>query len=187
MDIAMHEYDITSTQREKAYEVACGRNRTNRRYDRPDAKFSNYDSIETDWQGAIAEVILKETFPFLENSQPFVVNSLNTKNTDFKFRDMGIEVKCCRIPHIHPDFRFFVNVQKFIKVKSLIKYVICCGINDAPKTATKFYVFGWVEGKDVDKYPVNTKCVSPAFAIPIRDMKDIYMLFCKPEFDGEKK
>ncbi len=156
----MHEYNITSTQRDKAYEIAC-----------KTARYGNQVSLDAEWQKAIAELILKETFQFLNGD----------------LGNMAIDIKCCRVPFIHPDFRFYLNVQKFIKVKSQVKYVICCGINDVPKTATKLFIFGWVESKNVERFPVNTKCTSPAFMIPIRDMQDIYMLFCKPEFDGEKK
>jgi hypothetical protein len=53
----MIEIPITFIQREKAHQVALGRNGTNRQLQRPDAKYGKYDSIETDWQGALGKVI----------------------------------------------------------------------------------------------------------------------------------
>ena len=133
------------------------------------AKRCRFEMIDSVFQQAIAEVMLQKVFSFMVS-----------------FGDAGIDVKCVKITNIHVGLRFFLNIQKFQNNKAKIKYVLCCGVDNKPQLAKKFYIFGWINGEKVEKYPVNANCISPVYQIPIRDMFDVFTLMCKSEFDGEK-
>lgn len=155
----MIEIPITFTQREKAHQVALGRNGTNRQLQRPDAKYSRYDSVETDWQGALAEIVLLDKYPQLKTAQPLIVKSLNTRNTDFKLRDAGIEVKCCRFNRQSPRV-FFLNLKYYQNVKPYAKFFIFCGIDDSPQYAQSLFIFGYIEKEQVESYSINYDILS---------------------------
>ncbi len=131
--------------------------------------------MEINWQGAIAEVLLAELYPDLELSQPYVVESSNTRESDFIYKEQGIEVKCNRFYRIYP--RYFVNKERFNKKRDLASFLIACAINEEPLKATKFYLFGYIQTSKIPEYPVETRHSSPAYSIPIKDFQDLNGLF----------
>lgn len=174
---------ISEDVRCEARTIALSRNKTNRLYNRPDAKFtSHYTSIEADFQGAIAEVYIKRTFPALSLGQPFVVNSTNTSSADFFFKDMGIEVKCARFYSMYRSF--FVNVDNWLKQKEWVKVLVCCAIDDAPDRAKWFYILGWIEYKSISRCVVRRDIQTPAYSVPITNLHSMSSLECYSEWHG---
>ena len=174
---------ITEEIRREALQTAEERDKVAKKKGRPNGAFHKpYTSIEINWQGAIAEVILQKEYPHLKLSQPLVVDSENTLESDFIYRDLEMEVKCNRFygdvfGHPYPAYEaYFINVHCFEKKKHLFNVIVCCGINEAPKIATFFYIFGSVAKQDVPNYRIVTehhgqKLSSPTFPVPLKDLK----------------
>ena len=166
---------ITEEIRQRALVVAQQRDDVAKKTGRPEGLFTKkYGSIEINWQGAIAEVILQKEYPRLKLSQPLVVYSENTLESDFIYRDLKMEVKCNRFYKTYEAY--FINVHCYEKKKHLFNTIVCCGINEAPKVATLFDIFGWVSKQDVPNYSIVTehhgkKLSSPAFPVPLKDLR----------------
>ncbi|GAG97253.1 unnamed protein product, partial [marine sediment metagenome] len=138
----MESLDLDDSVKREAFLIAEGRQEVADKIKRPEGKFGPYTPLETNWQGAIAEVFLKRMFPSLLLSQPYVVESDETTECDFLFEEEGIEVKCNRFHSIYPVF--FINETRFLKKFDHTRKVVCCAINDSPSKASKFYIFGWL-------------------------------------------
>lgn len=168
----MREILIQSQIRQLAYSLASQRDTIAKSHQRTDGKFHDgYSDLEVNWQGLIAELILKQRYPFWEEAQPLVLDSISTLETDFKCDGLRLEIKCNRFLAMYPVF--FINQALFLKKEHLFDKIVCCAINEHPSKADRFYLFGWMNKAEIKMYPVNTSSSSPAFAIPINDIKGI--------------
>lgn len=159
-------FTITPTIKATAYNIALKRDTVAKNHNRTDGKFcEEYSDLEVNWQGAIAEVILKQKYPFFIDAQDPVVYSTDTMQTDFVCDELRLEVKCNRFSKMHPVF--FVNQALYHKKGHLFDKLICCGINNTPKDASEFYLFGWINKIEIPKFPLETGFNAPAYAVPL--------------------
>jgi|Deesub1362A_J573_1020465.scaffolds.fasta_scaffold00348_23 hypothetical protein len=101
-------------------------------------------------------------------------------NDDFIIEIMGkrvtVEVKTARINNpLQPDegFKLFYNKQQY-EDKDNHKYIVVfAGIN---KKGTQLALIGWLPATKIKKYPIRTDIKSPAYAIPVKDLKPMRML-----------
>ncbi len=113
----MKTFDLTEAVTFKARAIAHERNRIAQKVNRVEGKFHpEYTPMEINWQGAIAEVLLAELYPDLELSQPYVVESSNTRESDFIYKEQGIEVKCNRFYRIYRGKRSFFQASSILVV-----------------------------------------------------------------------
>jgi hypothetical protein len=162
----MKTYFIPESIRQRAYDIATQRDAVAKDHGRIDGKFhDDYSSLEVNWQGMIAELLIQQHYPVLDCAQPFVIDDANTLAGDFTYESLYMEVKCNRFYTLYPQY--FINVDRFHKKRHLITHVICTAINEAPSNATEWHVFGGISVERVTQHPIIDEYSSPAYAVPI--------------------
>lgn len=165
--------------REKAKQIAIERLKLWGLWERED-HFKAYTPLERNWQGCIAEVLLRQVYPQLQLGQPFVVEGEDITECDYVYHDQGIELKCNRFTSMWNHC--LKNVREHKHKADVAEILICTAINGPPATATKFWILGWMPMEEVEKCEIwtsetNPKIKDPAYAIPREWLREMGGLF----------
>jgi hypothetical protein len=177
---------ITEGIREKAKLIALGRAEEADKWDRTSYfEAEGYPRFIRNWIGAIAEVQLNQEYPWLELSQPSVMyGDVDVEGSDFSYKGGNIEVKCRTFRTIWRNY--LKNVRETQKKGHLSKVFIATAINGHPKTATRFYIFGYLGIEETKKagYPIwrpKFKCNKCGEIFEFSTIKDVKCIKCRAE------
>lgn len=170
-------YDIPPSIRDKAMELGEQRNENAlKRGLNPQRYISQYGDVEVNVQGVLGELMFHMIYPkhgidiFPENIYA---------STDHTIHGKKYDLKCRRFPYIYKNYFFDVPLAIRDICEGKEGY-IATGINSKPSdpsplTATKFYIFGMMDIKQVIQYPSKDMGIKyrPVFLVPVVDFSPV--------------
>ncbi|RLI75263.1 hypothetical protein DRP05_15095 [Archaeoglobales archaeon] len=113
---------------------------------------------------AVKHIPFREGYADLNERDDFVVIIHNVERI--------IEVKTAVLKDLKLDkeLRLFYNEKQY-NDKSDHNYIVVFAATN--KQLTQIALLGWIPASEIKKYPVRKDIVSPAYAIPLKDLRDM--------------